>query len=174
MTEQRRDASHRTHPQTSPNLYFALTLTAAATAAIAAFVSLSLALPLWAMFTGWVAYFTRRPSIYEGAQSLVCLIIGLVLGCVAATLIRSLAPAIGTAAFPLVVFIIATVVIAARGLPVLNNLLGYFVGLITFFASHLEPSVEAVGELGGASTIGAVAGWLAHTTDARIRCALAA
>ncbi len=46
-------------------------------------------------------------------------------------------------------FIIGSTVIVTRGLPILNDLLGYFLGLISFFASHLEPALGSVAELGG-------------------------
>jgi uncharacterized protein (DUF983 family) len=40
--------------------FVGFTVIAAVTAATAAFASTTLSLPLWAIFIGWVAYFTRR------------------------------------------------------------------------------------------------------------------
>lgn len=33
--------------------------------------------------------------------------------------------------------------VGLRGLPILNNLLGYFLGLVAWFAAHLEPGTQA-------------------------------
>lgn len=62
----------------------------------------------------------------------------------------------------------ALVVVALRGLPVLNNLLGYFLGLAAWFAAHLEPSIESVAQLFGASMIGSAAGWISHMVPPRL------
>jgi predicted membrane-bound dolichyl-phosphate-mannose-protein mannosyltransferase len=53
---------------------------------------------------------------------------------------------------------IACVVSATRGLSMLNNLLGYFTGLITFFAAHQEPAPATIGALAVAIAIGSAAG----------------
>jgi hypothetical protein len=145
--------------------YFVLTAVAAGTAAVAAYTSVSAGLPIWAMFMGWVAYFTRKPSAREGLMSFICFAIGLTFGAVAATVMGFLVPKLGTIAIPLVVFSTAMVVITMRGLPILNNLLGYFLGLIGFFASHLAPELASIAQLGAASALGAVAGWTAQKLD---------
>jgi hypothetical protein len=159
---------------TSAGLYIILTLTAAATAALAAQTSLLLALPPWAMFMGWVAYFTRRPSAREGFESWVCTIIGLCLGAAAATATGFLGPVLGSLSFPIVVLCVAVAVISTRGLPVLSNLLGYFIGLITFFAAHLEPELSSIAKLGGATAIGSIAGWVVQTIEKKVRSIAAA
>lgn len=158
---------------TSTRLYIILTVTAALTAAIAAQTSLLLALPPWAMFMGWVAYFTRRPSAAEGVQSWICTLFGLCLGAVATLTTGWLAPTLGGLAFPVVVFGVAMVVISTRGLPVFSNLLGYFIGLITFFAAHLEPELSTLTRLGTATGIGSVAGWVVQTVEKQVRRAAA-
>lgn len=159
---------------TSARLYIVLTITAALTAAIAAQTSVLLALLPWAMFMGWVAYFTRRPSAAEGFQSWICTIFGLCLGALAVLATGTLAPILGGIAFPIVVFCVALVVISTRGLPVLSNLLGYFIGLITFFAAHLEPEFSTIVRLGGATAIGSIAGWVVQTVEKRVRSLVAA
>jgi hypothetical protein len=150
-------------------LYVVLTIAAALVAASAAHTSLLLTLPPWAMFMGWVAYFSRRPSAPEGLQSFACVLFGLCLGALATIAISHLAPIVGGAALPLVVFGVALIVIATRGLPLLNNLLGYFIGLITFFASHLDPELVSIAKLGGATALGSVAGWVAQTVEGKVR-----
>ncbi|WP_142781885.1 DUF1097 domain-containing protein [Agrobacterium sp. T29] len=158
----------------SAGLYIALTMTAALTAAVAAQSSLLLTLPPWAMFMGWVAYFSRRPSVREGFQSWVGAVIGLCIGAVAVTATGILTPTLGAFAFPIVVFCVALTVISTRGLPFLNNLLGYFIGLITFFAAHLEPELASIVKLGSATAIGSVAGWAVQTIEKKVRSVVAA
>jgi predicted membrane protein len=67
-----------------------------------------------------------------------------------------------------VVFAVALLVVALRGLPVMNNLLSYFLGLVARFASHLEVSAENLLELFGATAIGSAAGWVSHHLPAWI------
>jgi hypothetical protein len=150
-------------------LYLLFTITAALVAATAAHISLTLAFAPWAMFMGWVAYFTRTPSAAEGLRSFTCVVVGLGLGAMATTAVGALTPALGGLAFPVTVFGTALIVIAARSLPALNNLLAYFIGLITFFAAHMEPGLSAVLELAAAISLGALAGWLAQNVESRIR-----
>jgi hypothetical protein len=157
------------HSETGAGLYATLTVTAAFVAASAAGLSLMLSIPPWAMFMGWVAYFTRKPSPSEGARTFVCIVVGLSLGAVATIATGSVAPTLGPLALPAVVLIIAIVVISTRGLPFLNNLLGYFLGLITFFAAHLPPTPSTIVQLAGAVAVGLVAGWTAQTTEAQVR-----
>jgi Protein of unknown function (DUF1097) len=167
-------AASAAHSKTGAGLYIALPLSAAIIAAIAANTSVLLALPPWAMFMGWVAYFTRRPSAREGVQSFVCILLGLSLGALSAITVSALAPSLGGMAFPLVVLGAALAVIATRGLPVLNNLLAYFIGVITFFAAHLEPELASIARLAGATGLGCVAGWAVQTVEGRIRSLVAA
>jgi hypothetical protein len=148
--------------------FVAFTGIAAAVAAAAAFSSLTLGLAPWAMFIGWVAYFTRPTSAPAGAASWLCLVLGLVLGAIAVASLRALTPALGPAAIAVVVFVVGMIVISMRATPVLDNVLAWFLGLIAFFASHLEPGFEAVAELGGASALGGVAGWAAQALQRRL------
>lgn len=149
---------------------FALTtLVAALAAALAAATSLALSLPVWAMFIGWIAFFTRGLTIRGAIENLACVGIGLAVGVIASRTIAGLAPVIGPGlALPAVVFGVALVVVSLRGLPILNNLLGYFLGLVAWFAAHLEPSLESFAHLFTASTIGSAAGLLSHLIPARL------
>jgi hypothetical protein len=164
---QRHSVSHR------PDLYILLTVTAATVAALAAFTSASVGLPPWAMFLGWVAYFTRQPSPAQGLQTFVCILAGLALGAVAVISLGHLAPIMGPTALPVIVFGVGFIVIATRGLMIVNNLLGYFIGLITFFAAHLEPSLESIARLGFANAIGLLAGWGVQAVEGQVRRLLA-
>jgi hypothetical protein len=60
--------------------FTAITAAAALTAAIAATTSASLGWPVWAMFMGWVAFFTRGHSAKEASYSYLCLAAGIVMG----------------------------------------------------------------------------------------------
>jgi hypothetical protein len=147
----------------SPRKYVVATVIAAVTAALAADASLALSLPVWAMFVGWIAFFTRGLTTRSAFENLGCAGIGLVVGALAALTIPRLVTIVEpNLALPIVVFAVALGVVALRGLPVMNNLLGYFLGLITWFAAHLEPSLESIVQLFGAISIGSFAGWFSH------------
>jgi hypothetical protein len=136
-----------------------ITAIAAATAAAAAAITLVAGLPVWAMFIGWVAFFSRGHSLRHGLINYSGVLSGIAFGIAAALAIAALSPLVGKLALPLVVFIVAMVVVSLRAAPVVNNVLAYFLGLIAFFAAHIEPSFEAFVRLGGASGIGSLAAW---------------
>lgn len=126
-----------------------------------------LSLPVWAMFIGWVAFFGRGLTLRDGLINLCCVLLGLVFGMGAALSIGALHPSLGVWALPCVVFGVAMIVVSLRSLPVMNNVVAYFLGLIPFFASQLTPSVDAFEQLGSASTLGSLAGWVAHKLQFR-------
>lgn len=160
--------SRAAHPRSQSKWMFTLvTAIAAVTAAMAAGTSGMLTLPVWAMFVGWVAFFSRGLTLRDGLINLGCVLLGIVFGMVAAQSIAALSPALGVWALPTTVFIVAMVVVSLRAVPVMNNLVSYFLGLITYFAAHLEPSLESFAQLGGASSLGAFAGWFSHAVQQR-------
>jgi hypothetical protein len=148
--------------------FAAFTALAAVTAAAAAHTSVALALPIWAMFIGWVAYFTRGHSFKDGMVNLACVVLGIVFGVIAALAIAVLMPRVGSFSFAIVVFGIATIVVSLRAAPVLNNVLAYFLGLIGFFAAHVEPTLMALAELSAASALGALSAWLSQTAQSKL------
>ncbi|UUZ78065.1 DUF1097 domain-containing protein [Polaromonas sp. P1(28)-13] len=148
--------------------FILLTVAAAVTAAAAAGLSATLALPVWAMFIGWVAFFTRGITARDGIVNALCVALGLGFGMAAALGLGALGPALGALALPLVVFAVAVVVVSLRAAPVLNNILCYFLGLIAFFASHLPPSLAAFAGLASAVVLGSLAAWTAHAMQHRI------
>ena len=153
---------------TSPRAYATVTVVAAITASLAAAMALAAGLPVWAMFVGWIAFFTRGFTTRATLDNLGCVWLGLAVGALASTAIGALAPTFGLQlALPFVVFIVALIVVGLRGLPVFNNLLGYFLGLVAWFAAHLEPSLEGLVQLAGASAIGSIAGWVSHYAPRR-------
>lgn len=145
------------------NFFIGMTVIAALTAAAAAASAMTLSLPVWAMFIGWIAFYTRGFSAKSGIENVGCVGMGLVFGLSAALTISGLAPMLGlNLALPIVVFITALIVVSLRGLPLMNNLLCYFLGLVSWFAAHLEPSFQSLLLLFSASVIGTVAGLVSH------------
>ncbi len=141
-----------------------VTVVEALITAFGASLALLAGLPIWAMFVGWIAYFTRGLDLRNGFINLGCVMIGLTLGIGTATILGSL----GSPGIPVqaaVVFGLGLVVLSLRFLPVLNNLLGFFLGLVTWFAAHQPPSAEGFAILAAAATLGTCAGWIAHSAQ---------
>ena len=155
-------------PRFSSLAYSAFTLAAAVVAAAASALALVLELPVWAMFVGWVAFYTRGVTARDGVFNLACVGLGVLIGKAAALAIGALGPVVGAMALPLVVLVVALVVVSLRGVPRLNNLLCYFLGLIAFFAIHQPPSLSLFGTLAGAAALGSVAAWTAHALQRRV------
>lgn len=147
--------------------FTAFTVAAAVTAAVAALASTSLELPVWAMFIGWVGYFTRVGTWRTGIANYACLVLGLALGIGAAFAIQLLQPVAGVAALPAVVFAVASIVVSMRVAPPINNLLCYFLGLIAFFAAHLPPTLATWIHLAGAMALGGSAAAISTCLQAR-------
>ncbi|MCY1365761.1 hypothetical protein D9M69_526240 [compost metagenome] len=144
------------------------TAAAAVVAAAASAMALVLELPVWAMFVGWVAFYTRGATARDGVFNLVCVSLGLLIGKGAALAIAALAPIAGAAALPVVVLFVALGVVSMRSVPRLNNLLCYFLGLIAFFAVHQPPSLSLFATLAGAAALGSMAAWVAHLLQRRV------
>jgi hypothetical protein len=136
--------------------------------AAAAAVVLALSLPVWIMFVGWISYFTRGVTLRDGVVNYLCLGVGLLLGLGAASVLRALGPEVSRPEQVLVIFGVALVVLSFRFLPRVNNLLGFFLGLVTFFAAHAEPTPAALVPLLAAAAIGVVGGALAHALQIRL------
>lgn len=144
-----------------------ITATEAVAAALAAGVAVSFELPIWAMFLGWNAYFTRGAGLKSGALNLGCVLIGLGIGMSAHALLSSLSNHPSLAATMASVFAVTWVVLSLRFLPRFNNVPAFFLGLVSFFASRLEPGWSALFVLGGATLLGTAAGWLTSAVQAR-------
>ena len=145
-----------------------LTLIAAIVASIAATASAGLGWPVWAMFVGWVAFFTGGHSARSALASYLCVAAGIGFGVFAAMAVSSLLPLIDFFAFGVVVFVVAIVVVSLRAAPFLNNVAAYFLGLIAFFASHLAPGLASFLELAMAGAVGTLAAWTAHQVSGQV------
>lgn len=156
-----------------------ITLGESVVATVAATIcALVLDVPVWAMFVGWISYFTRGINLRQGLINLACVFIGLGLGVAAGAATHALAPNFGAATLTIVVFVVSVVVLSLRHLPMFNNLPSFFLGLVAFFASHQPPSWSAFADLGLAATVGTTAACIAVVlqrralrTDARAQLA---
>lgn len=146
-----------------------ITLGESVVAALAATLSAQvLDVPVWAMFVGWISYFTRGLNLRQGAVNLACVLVGLTIGIAAGVAMHALTPHLGAFTVTTVVFAVALVVLSLRHVPVFNNLLGFFLGLVAYFASHQPPSWSAFTELGLAAGVGAGAAFIASLLHQRV------
>lgn len=134
----------------------------AVAAGAASIAALLLEVPVWAMFAGWIVYFSRTPSLRQGGISLVCAIAGLGLGLLASIALGLLTPLVGPVALTMVVFVVAMTALASARLPLFDNLLAVFTGLVCWFAMHQPPGWPALATLIVALALGSCAGALAH------------
>lgn len=126
-------------------------------------------IPVWAMFIGWISFFTRGLTFRHGGINLACVMIGVALGIAAAHALAGLTPVLGRYAISAVVFGVTVIALSLARMPVFNNLLGIFLGLVGFFALHSPPSLSTFGVLALAATLGATAAFLAHALQHRIQ-----
>lgn len=147
--------------------FAAFTVVAAASAALAAWSAAALTLEVWVMFTGFIAWFTRPTALRHSLAAMLCLWLGIALAALAHRATGALAPGLGAAALPLVVFAAGCVIVGLRATRALDNMLAWFVGMVTFFAAGLGASPEAFAHLGAATAIGALAGWSCQTVNRR-------
>ncbi len=117
--------------------------------------------PVWAMFVGWIAFFTRGNRTRDWAINMICVFIGLVIGIAAGLAGTTLEPTLGTWSVTPVVLMVTMVVLCLQVLPLINNVLAFFLGLVCFFASHLPPTLDTFVELGTATALGVTAGLMA-------------
>lgn len=142
---------------------------AAVASSTATFTTLVLELPVWAMFIGWIAFFTRGINFKAGLVNLGCVLIGLILGIGAAHLLEALDPLLGAYAISVVVLVITAAALTLAQLPIFNNLLCFFLGLVSWFAAHLPPTFASFVSLAVADALGIAAGFLAHQWAHRVR-----
>jgi hypothetical protein len=154
-------------PHPSRSRFVRFTLIAAVIAAAAALLSESLGLHAWAMFVGWVAWFTRPASATLGLHSMLSLWAGMLLAVAGHSIVGFLSPHIGVAALPVAVFVLACVAVGMRTTPFLNNMLAWFLGLIAFFALHADSVLTGLLTLAAASVIGAAAGYACQLLQRR-------
>ncbi|WP_086994740.1 DUF1097 domain-containing protein [Rhizobium sullae] len=154
------------HRQT-PRQFILFTLIAAVVASFAAWSSATLALEVWVMFAGFIAWFVRPTSLRESLSAMVCLWLGIGLAAVAEVATGALVPIAGGLALPLVVFFVAILIVGLRTTRIVNNMLTWFLGMVTFFAAGWDLSAETFLHLGGATAIGGFVGWACQAINRR-------
>lgn len=151
----------------TPKQFTLYTLIAAVVAAVAAWASMALALEVWVMFAGFIAWFTRPTSVRESLNAMGCLWLGIALAAISHKMTGAMIPAFGTLALPVVVFIVAIIMVGLRTTPPVNNMLTWFLGMVVFFAADKGISIETFSHLLSATAIGGFAGWSCHTLNKR-------
>lgn len=147
---------------------FALyTIIAAVVAAIAAWSSEALALEVWIMFAGFIAWFTRPTTLRESVNAMICLWLGIALAAISYKMTGVIIPFLGSFTLPVVVFLLAILIVGLRNTSPVNNMLTWFLGMVTFFAADKGISVETFGHLFMATAIGGFAGWSCLTLNKR-------
>lgn len=142
--------------------YHQHTFIAALIAAIAATISAYFSMPPWVMFIGWVAYFTNPGTIKGTISSALCTCLGVLLGIIAASCVKLLIVKAGVMAFAIVVFFVAIFVVSMRGLRWVGNIVAWFLGLITYFAIHTQPTPYSVTLVVLTIILGSISGYIAH------------
>lgn len=146
-----------------------ITVVEALVTAAAAAAALLAGLPLWVMFVGWISYYTRGVTNRDGLLNLAGVFIGLLIGLGAALLLGQFGPEPTLLERVGLIFGVAMVVLSLRFLPKVNNLLAFFLGLVTFFAAHAEPALASLIPLAAAAAIGAAGGAIAHALQLRLK-----
>ncbi len=125
--------------------------------------------PVWAMFVGWISFFTRGLTLRQGLINFACLLMGVTLGIGAAHALAALTPHLGAYAITGVVFAITIIALSLAKAPVFNNLLCFFLGLVAYFAFHQPPTLTTFATLSLAAAVGVAAAFLAHSLQKLIQ-----
>ena len=143
-----------------------VTLIGACAASLSAWLVASLGLPLWVMFTGFIAWYSRPTSRRESIGSVVALWLGMLLAPGAAAATAFVAPTLGLFTLPVSVFIVTALIVGFRALPAVGNILCWFLGFVTVTAaSHARVPADVM-MLIAASAVGAFAAWACQALSA--------
>jgi hypothetical protein len=143
------------------------TLIASIVAALAAWVSAALALEIWVMFVGFIAWFTRPTPLVSNLSAMLCLWLGIAMGALSHVGTVALAPSLDHLALPTVVFFVALLIVGLRKHDVLGNMLAWFLGMVTFFAAELGFTAAAFAHLAAATALGGFAGYACQMLNRR-------
>ena len=150
------------------SLYNKQTLVAAVVASTAATITVGLSLPLWVMFIGWIGYSTCSGSVRDSIISAICTCLGFSLAMLAVLVVDTLSGHIGIAAFSIVVFTIATTVVSLRSFEWVGNVVAWFLGLVTYFASLSDASDQSVIAVLLTNLFGLCAGFVANQLQQKL------
>lgn len=151
----------------APLLFIAAAATTALIAGVSAALCIAIDVPVWAMFAGWIAFVTGGGRAVAGAVALGSVLLGLALGLCGALAIGAGAALAGFAV-PVIVFIVTFIAVSASMLPVVNSVIGYFIGMTVWFASALSPELPHLVTLAIPVIIGAASGLAAMRISSRI------
>jgi hypothetical protein len=131
-------------------------------AALSSVLCAHIGVPVWTMFIGWIAFVAGGMSLQTAPATFVCAVLGVAEGFIGAAIIGGGAASLGAdGALLLGVFVIVFAALLAQHLPFANQVICYFVGMTTFFASGLAPNTDTALILCGGLLIGIVSGVVA-------------
>lgn len=126
-------------------------------------------IPVWTMFAGWIAFVAGGMSARTATPTVVCAVLGVVLGMIGATIISGASNAIGSDLALLAgVFVIVLAALLAQGLPFAKLVICYFIGMTTFFASGLSPEPRTALLLSAGLLAGVLSGLFAVTMSSKV------
>ncbi len=143
------------------------TVTAAAITAAATWASVALHYPVWVVFVGFIAWYVRPTSMLDSLYGVVCLWSGIAMAILSALATRSLLPITGAATLALVVFVVAVMILSLRSTKVLDNLICWFLGLVTYYGMNAPLAPAKILLIAAATGLGALTGWLCQITTQR-------
>jgi hypothetical protein len=155
------------HPPQSAGKFALWTVIAGVVAAFAAWLSAALALEVWIMFAGFIAWFTRPASLTSCLSAMLCLWLGIALGAVSYIATGALVPFLGDLALPIIVFLVAILIVGLRTHRLLGNMLTWFLGMVTFFAAEFDLAIASSVHLASATAIGGLAGYACQALNRR-------
>jgi len=123
-----------------------------------------LELPVWVALAGWVVFYSRGSTPRDGAYNLACAITGLGLG------IASLSAAAGFALDPAWAALPVALLLAASGVQLMqfmtgvNNIPGYYIGVLIAAVAHMDTSLDSYLTLTAAVSVGVFVGAAGQVT----------
>ncbi len=145
----------------------ALALTALI-AAVSSVICARLQIPVWIMFIGWIGFIAGGAQAKTALPTYVSVILGAILGGGGALIISSGGEGLGDLFLLIGVFVIVLVALLAQFIPFANAVIGYFVGMTTFFASGLPIQMSTWIIIAAGIGIGIASGLGASLLSARL------
>jgi hypothetical protein len=130
--------------------------------------------PVWMMFAGWIAFLAGGGTVKTAPVTLVCVLLGAILGIMGAFAIAQSGANLGSLALPVAVFVIVAAALLAQFFPVFNTVICYFCGMTIFFSSGLPPAAASLLGIGIGVAIGIASGLLASALSMRMTARAAA
>ena len=125
-------------------------------------------LPLWPILVGWVTYLTRGVTARAEILNLISLWLGAAVGSAAITAAASFNPSYGSVILPIAVTLVVAVLIILQFVFSFNNPIASCLDLISFLVANVVPAVHTVVQMGTASAVGSLIGWVSLLLQKRI------